>query len=311
MPLPFGSLPWGPMSRRRNRRGRPSANGGADAALHDVDAAQADRVERVVPDPDRPGAWYVRIGPSEQSHVDPDHPEVLEFDYMQRIAEAIDAYAPAGQRLRVVHVGGAGMTLPRYVAATRPTSAQVVLEPDVGLTEEVRAKVPLPRRSGIKVRPVDGRAGIAAMPDDYADVIVLDAFNEARVPGALVTVEFLADVARVLAPDGLFLANITDAGTLDWARRAAAGVRDTWTHAVVSAEPSTWRGRRFGNLVVHGSHAPIPVGPLARAAASAAFAYRLVDGDELDRWLTGVRPFTDAYAHDSPPPPAVFLGGGK
>ena len=75
----------------------------------------------LVPDREVPGAYFVRIDGTDQSFVDPTDPLRLEFDYVQRIAEVIDTIAPTGERIRVVHVGGAGMTLPRYIAATRPT----------------------------------------------------------------------------------------------------------------------------------------------------------------------------------------------
>ena len=81
-----------------------------------------------------------------------------------------------------MHVGGAGLTLPRYVAATRPGSMQTVLEPDAALTDFVRARLPLPRGSGIKVRAVDGRSGLPDLRDGIADLVVLDAFAGARVP---------------------------------------------------------------------------------------------------------------------------------
>lgn len=116
------------------------------------------------------------------SWVDLDDPTRLEFAYMLRMADYIDYAAPAGQRMRVIHVGGGAMTMARYIAARRPTSPQIVLEPNEQLSDEVRAKLPLPARSGIKVRPLDGRTVIAAMPDDYAQVIIVDAFADARVP---------------------------------------------------------------------------------------------------------------------------------
>ena len=282
------------MARRSDRPADPSGHDPQDQA-------------RVLPDPDRPGSWIVRIGATDQSHVDPDRPTLLEFDYMQRIAEALDAYGDPGERIRVVHVGGAGMSLARYVAATRPTSAQIVLEPDAELTAEVRDKAPLPRHSGVKVRPVDGRAGIAAMPAQYADVVILDAFAGARVPAELVTVDFFADVSRILVPGGVFLANVTDSGTLDWARRATAGIAATWRSVAVSAEPSTWRGRRFGNVLLYGSTGPLPVRSLARAAAGAVFAYRFIEGAEVADWCAGARPFTDADTQPSPEPPPMFL----
>ncbi len=59
--------------------------------------------------------------------------------------------------LAVTHVGGAAMTLPRYVQHTRPGSPQVVLEPDAALTERVRRDLPLPRGHRIRVRPQPGR----------------------------------------------------------------------------------------------------------------------------------------------------------
>ena len=146
-----------------------------------------------VEDSAQPSAFLVRIGDTDQSYVDLADPLRLEFDYVQRIADVIDEIAPGGARLRVVHVGGAALTLPRYVTATRPSSAQIVLEPDEELTQVVRERLPLPRRSGIKVRAVDGRSGIAAMRDDFADLVIVDAFAGARVPPELTTTPALRE----------------------------------------------------------------------------------------------------------------------
>ena len=55
-------------------------------------------MNRVVPDPEQPGAWYVRINGTDQSWIDPDDPTPLEFHYMQRIADVVDAHPPAGDR---------------------------------------------------------------------------------------------------------------------------------------------------------------------------------------------------------------------
>ena len=141
----------------------------------------------LVPDLAYPRAFTLRVGRTDQSYVDLDDPLRLEFDYVQRLADVLDSVAEPGQRLRVVHVGGAAMTLPRYVAATRPSSAQIVLEPDVELTAFVRRHLPLPARSGIKVRGTDGRRGIAELRDGYADLVIIDAFVGARVPAELTT----------------------------------------------------------------------------------------------------------------------------
>jgi spermidine synthase len=252
------------------------------------------------------GAYVVRTGKTEQSWVDPQRPLLLEFDYVQRIAEVLEetvlAWGGDAERLRVVHVGGGGLTLPRYVAERRPHTAQVVLEPDADLVEEVRRVIPLPPRSGIKIRPVDGRTGLAAMPDDYADALVLDAFANAQVPAGLATVEWFAEVGRVLRPGGVAVMNVTDKGPFNWARRCLAGVASVWPHAALVAEVPVFKGRRFGNLVAAASSDPLPIRALERDAARAPFPNRLLHGPELASWIGNAVPFTDADAQPSEDP---------
>lgn len=258
--------------------------------------------ERVVPDPDHPGAWLVQVGGASQSWVDPDDPTHLEFDYMQRIADLVDRHAEPGQRMRVVHVGGAGMSLARYVAHTRPTSPQIVLEPDEQLTAEVREKAPLPRNSGIKVRPVDGVSGVTAMPDDYADIIIVDAFVGARVPGELAAIDFIAHLRRVVHADGLVVYNVTDTHPFAWTRRLLAGLGNYFAHRLMVAESSTLKGRRFGNVVIGASPVALPVDELHRSAAGAPFPYRVVADEHLAPPQGGAQPF-HGRGEDSPPPP--------
>jgi spermidine synthase len=258
----------------------------------------------LVPDRSVPGAYFVRVDGTDQSFVDPSDPLRLEFDYVQRIAEVIDTIAPKGERLRVVHVGGAGMTLPRYVAATRPTSAQIVFEPDVALTDQIRAIIPLPRRSGIKVRAVDGRTGLAEVPDDYAELLIVDAFAGARVPAELTTAEWYEDVARVLAPGGVIVVNITDRVPFLYAKRVVAGIADRFQPVVCALEPATLKGHRFGNIVIAAGR-PIDHATLERLANRAPFPYRVLGGLHLARWVGKFAAFTDADSQQSPAP----LGG--
>ncbi|MDR1808645.1 MAG: fused MFS/spermidine synthase [Propionibacteriaceae bacterium] len=261
---------------------------------------------RLVPDRERPGAWIVRVGGTDQSYVDPDDPTWLEFDYVQRLAAVVDGVAAPGRRIRAVHVGGAGLTLPRYIAATRPTSSQIVFEPDVTLTAAVRAVVPLPPRSGIKVRPLDGRSGFAGLREDSADLVIVDAFAGASVPGELVTREWLAEVRRVVGAAGTVALNLTDHAPFGWSRRVVAGVVEQFggpgSEVTLAAESATLKGRRFGNLIVAAGPS-LDVAVLTRRAAAAAFPYRVLSGAELARWLGGAKPFTDADQAPSPPPP--------
>jgi len=251
---------------------------------------------------ERPNAWLLRVDGADQSHVDLDDPSRLAFDYVRRMGDVLDAREPAGEPLRVVHVGGAAMTLPRYVAATRPRSPQIVLEPAEELTALVRRELPLPRHGGIKVRPVDGRTGIAAVREGTVDVVILDAFAEARVPADLVTVEFAASVDRVLTDSGWFLLNLADRAPFAWTRRVVGALRTVFPSLMVSAEPATLRGRRFGNLLVVASRDAVPAARLRASATTSALPYRVLDGAQVSSTLGGGRPFTDDDTERSPDP---------
>jgi spermidine synthase len=252
---------------------------------------------------DGPDTYVVRFSGMDQSHVDLADPTRIAFDYVRRMADVVDVHAEPGVPLRTVHVGGAGMTLPRYLSATRPGSWQVVLEPDEQLTELVRRELPLPRRSGIKVRAVDGRAGIAALREDQAQLVVIDAFADARVPAELVTLEFFAEVARVLEPGGLVLLNLTDRAPFPWSRRVVAGLREVFGTVLLSAEPATLRGRRFGNLLVVASRTSVPHPALAARAASSPAPYRVLGHDLVRDSFGGGRPFTETDSERSPASP--------
>lgn len=225
---------------------------------------------------------------------------------MQRMADALVLHLgarPDGTPLRVVHVGGAALTLPRFLAARFPRTPQVVLEPDAALTTFVREHLPLPPRSGIKVRDVDGRGGLEAMRDDFADAVVLDAFDGAQVPGELTTTECLALVRRVLTPGGLFLLNLTDVAPFGYVRDVVAGLTASFPHVALSAEPATLKGRRFGNVLALASDAPLPVDDLARVAARSMFPYRVLGPQDVRRGFAGGTPLTDADPRPSPAPP--------
>jgi spermidine synthase len=244
-----------------------------------------------------------------QSYVDLDDPTYLDFEYMQAIADLVDAL-PAGP-LAVTHVGGGAATMARYVAATRPGSPQIIFEPDVALVDLVRARLPLPRSARVRIRTLGGRTGLRALRDGSADVVIVDAFAGGRVPEELTSREFLADVARVLRPTGTVVYNVADGPPLRYTRRLAATLRAELPAALVRADPGVLKGRRFGNIVLAGSPAPLPVAEVARAAAAAAFPHRVLAGAELERFVAGAAPLTDADGLRSPAPPdALWRVGG-
>lgn len=247
--------------------------------------------------------WLLSVGGVPQSHVDLGDPELLEFEYLRLMGDVIDCLEPGP--LAAAHVGGAACTLPRYVAATRPRSRQVVFEPDAALVQLVRDQLALGKVPGLKVRVTGGREGVAALPDEADDLLVVDAFSAAVMPVELATQEFVRDAARVLRPNGVYLVNVADGAPLAFARRAAATVRSVFPHSLLLGEPGVLRGRRFGNLVIVGSHAPLPVAALTRRAAGGIVQARCVD--DLDRFCSGAAPLHDGGVAPVPvPPPPLF-----
>ena len=262
---------------------------------------------RLLPDIDRPGAMLLTLDETPQSYVDPDDPTRLEFEYVRRLAHLADAVFPAGARLDALHLGGGALSLPRYLAHTRPGSTQLAIEIDEELTAFVRQHLPWDRRWRLKVRAADAREALASRRPASSDLIVSDVFAGARTPAHLTTVQYVALAAAALRPDGLYAANVADGAPLAFARAQAATVRAIFPHALMIAEPSVLRGRRFGNLVVAGSRAALPVTELARRVVSDPFPARVTSGAELDAWIAGASPVTDETAAPSPePPPGAF-----
>lgn len=249
------------------------------------------------------GTFVLRVDGSPQSQVDLADPAHLPFEYMRRIGDVVDAIAPRRQPIAVVHVGGAALSLPRYVAATRPRSRQIVLEPDEDLTDFVREALPLPKRSGIKVRPVTGRAGITELYEDSMDLVILDAFEHEAVPANLVTSEFFAECARVLRPTGVLVANLIDGQAgLPFIRRTAATVLSAIGPGAVLAERKILRGKGFGNVILVASREPVP--DLTDAGRQAQPPY---DAAPLGELAGKANPLTDAESYPTPRAPAAVF----
>ncbi len=74
---------------------------------------------QVLADADRPGGHLLLVDRVRQSYVDLDDPTYLDFEYVQTMADVLDAIAPEPPaRLAVTHIGGGACTLARYVATT-------------------------------------------------------------------------------------------------------------------------------------------------------------------------------------------------
>ena len=252
-------------------------------------------------DLDSPDGWLLSVDGVPQSFVDLADPTHLEFEYVRLIGDVLDAVAPEGEPLSVAHLGGGGCTLARYVAATRPGSTQVVVEGDAALVALVRQEL---GAKGFRLRVGDARQECARLTAGASDVVVADLFESAQQPVHTTTAEWLQEVRRLLRPGGVYTVNVADGPPLAFAKSQVATLLDAFRHVAMLADPSVLRGRRFANLVLAASDAPLPLAHLTRRATRAAGRARVVHGDDLVRFTGGAAAVTDGTARQAPRPPA-------
>lgn len=275
-------------------RARPAPLPGATA----VGAGTAELLR----DDDTADGWLLTVDGIAQSYLDLADPTHLEFDYVRRMGDVVDALPPGP--MTTVHLGGGACTLPRYVAATRPGSRQLVVELDPALAELVRRSF---GTAGFRLRLGDAREVLGGLTAGASDLVVADVFSGSTVPVHTTTLEWLGEVRRLLRPGGSYLVNVADGRPLAFARGQVATLLAAFAYVVLLADPSVLRGRRFANLVLAASDEPLPVEVLTRRAASAAARARVVTGDELVAWTGGAPVVTDATAQAAPrPPPDLF-----
>lgn len=250
--------------------------GGAGASVaggETCDVETTYHCARIETDPTRPSGRELVLDTLHHSYVDLDDPTYLEFRYIQVFADVLAALAPAGP-LDVAHLGGGGFTMPRYVAAVRPGSTNLVLEIDPGLVEIATDRLGLTAEEGLAVRLGDARISLLDVADDSRDVVFGDAFGGLAVPWHLTTVEAVREVERVLRPGGIYVANLIDYPPLRFVRAELVTLREVFDHVAVVALPTSLAGAEGGNVVLVASDGPIDADRLATEMA-------LRGGDEV------------------------------
>jgi hypothetical protein len=270
------------------------------------------------PDPARAQGFELLVDGVSQSYVDLADPTFLEFEYVRRLGAVLRLAAPAAVPVRVLHLGGGGLTLARFVSATRPGSVQRLVDRDAELMSLVARLLPLP--GPVEIVIGDARdilaAEAAAATGDTAtgdtatgdtatggpataagyDVIVADVFDGARMPGSVAAIGFAEAAARALRPGGLFAMNLTDLPPLAYSRIQVATLRAAFGDVCLIAGGAIFRGRKAGNVVLVAGHrsGDLPVRALALAVARDPVPARVVHGAYLDEFVAGAKPRLDA-----------------
>lgn len=253
----------------------------------------------VVADPQRPGGRTLELDGLRHSYVDLSDPKHLEFGYIRAIVATIDTEFAAGRPLRAHHLGAGGLTVPRYLSATRPGTTSTVSEIDPGVVRLDEDLLGFRPGQGVDVAVEDGRLGIRDLAADSRDLVVGDAFGGVSVPWHLTTREMVAQIDRVLTPDGVYVLNLLDSGPLAFARAEVATLREQLPYVVVATETTMLDDDRNdgGNLVVVASHAPLDTAGLRTALADRRVEdWQVIEGPAVDDWTAGAPVLTDDYA---------------
>ena len=250
---------------------------------------------RVVADPARDTGRVLLLDTLRHSYVDVADPTHLEFEYVRAIAATVEATLP-GAPLSALHLGGGGLTLPRWLAATRPGTESLVLEVDPGVVAIDREQMELRTSADLRVRVTDARVGLADEPPGGRDLVVGDAFGGLSVPWQLTTREALELVDRALTDDGVYAVNLIDYPPLAFVRAELATMRQVFPHVVLLARAPVLAGEDGGNVVAVASRSPLDAEALRDALPEFDLAWQVAEGAELDAFVGDARVLTDDHA---------------
>ena len=230
--------------------------------------------------------------------VDLEEPTRLQFGYIRWFAAAAQPIvdARAGD-LQALHLGGGGFAFPRYLRAVAPGSSHRILELDPAIVEVGQQELGLRLDEDLAVTLGDARLSIESQPTDGFDLVAGDAFGGLSVPWHLTTSEFLAQVDRVLRPDGRYVMNLIDNPKLRFVRAEVATLRERFEHVAVLGLPSVLPNGHGGNIVLVASHAPLDPDEIrARSEAMGESTVVIAGTEALDAFVDGAPVLTDDYA---------------
>lgn len=246
-------------------------------------------------DPERDSGVLLILDGIRHSYVDASDPTHLEFSYARASAAVIETTFSSGQRLDAYHLGGGGLTIPRYLTSQRPGTENIVSEIDRGVAAFDSRVLGLDEPH-TEVRIEDGRLGLGRLADSSQDLVVGDAFGGVSVPWHLTTQETLADIDRVLRPGGLYVMNTIDHGPLDFVRAEIRTMATVFRHVVLLAPTEVIEGTGGGNLVLVGSDQPVDVVAVEAAMTRQDLTWGSLTDAAVIEWAGEAVILTDDYA---------------
>lgn len=276
------------MSRNRSRN-----RGGVELPGEVVVDAGVGRAA-VRRDPHNPTARLLEVDGHVHGAIDLADPARPQLDYLVRLAAVVEALLPAGPG-HVVHLGGGAFALPRTLAGRRPDLTQLVVERSRAIIRLAERELGLRRTTAIRVARGDARLVLRRQPDRSADVVIGDAFVGDETPRHLSTVEFAAEVARALRPDGVYVVNLIDEPPWPVLSTQAATVRTALPHVLAVGSRGVAHLRTPGNVLLVASRTALGHDALARRVAAGSHPSVVLAGARLAALADRAHPRYDVH----------------
>jgi spermidine synthase len=197
----------------------------------------------------------LRFERNRQSSMYLDAPFDTDFEYPAYLHTPL-ALKPDAARTLVIGLGGGSAV--KRMWRDYPEMRLDVVELDPEIVEVAHRYFELPYDERIRVFVDDGRAFLETCAETY-DIVIVDAFDEDRVPRALTTEEFMRLTRDRLAPDGVIAYNFIGAPSGDHSKPFRGLYRtlsNIWRHVWVfmTDEGLLTEG---ANLILLGSDADV------------------------------------------------------
>jgi len=176
---------------------------------------------RVEEELDRPGLRSMTLDFLIHAYITMDDPDDLQYDYERIYAgvthNAISSLPPA-HAPRALFLGGGGFVFPAWFLRHFPTGYAQVAEIDPAVTRAAFEAFGLEPHPSLKIHNLDARNHVDDIirradrgePVEKFDLVYGDAFDHYSPPFHLTTLEYNEKLRRLMADDGVFLANVID-----------------------------------------------------------------------------------------------------
>jgi spermidine synthase len=217
---------------------------------------------------DNDGVRLLKFERNHQSSMRIDDPFETTIEYVGYLHTTL-AVKPDAARTLVIGLGGGSVV--KRLWRDHPAMHLDVAEIDPEVVEVATALFEVPDDPRIAIHVADGRDFLESCPHTY-DIVIVDAFDDDRVPRPLLTEEFMRVVRDHLSEGGVVAWNVFGAVYGPQSRpfrsfhRTAANVwRNVWTFPLHIAENAIDDSR---NIVMLASDAPLSADDLAERIAT-------------------------------------------